>query len=897
MTPMVETRAACVAVVALVLLSLASAASAQDRPRIEVKCHVYQTARDAPLIPGKATVIRVHANWDEEDAPFDDEELAFHEARVRIRADGEELPEMTHTFWRPDWHTESDSIEASFTANHFGWTPTAAGDGRRPVAIRATLEFDSPRTGETFRYDGACPAVVLPAAPEPRIDYFLVKTGSWADEEFDGERWQEEEEFYRNSGAAWPGPWGYIEESVHSYMKSAVNYAAYNSPVGGFRPRYGGSFLFDRWWFEEDRLEVSEALWSATRSVSAEADIVVGFVPTSPGFAPTPEGEVGWAGVMMPFLESGDDHFSRYLGGKRLILVRIDPLDADDRTMVLAHEIGHVYGLCHTVETIPATGDPFDMSVPSARNNCLPGPVQNEGFSLYVNGGGDNVSRTEGNNRSPWDPDLLWPLMYPESGSASLRFMADEQYERMIESLQLLGFFGGPSGPAPAQEMDAVDRVGGPAPPPERSVGFARPEPVQEPSTHLVVSGRIASDGTVRLAPVVQRELEASPGGGRGGYRAELRDAAGAVLASRAFPRQFVAPSHGEPISEAAFSVALPLVTGAAEIAILENGAPLARVVGSASAPTVRLLSPGPDEDWRGERTIRWEAADADGDELWFDVFYSADGRAWAPLGLRLSGSELAGVAPRSLEAGPAPRIRVVASDGFHTAVAESAVRPVGGFRLLAGGPSEGDTVPAATTVLSAHFNRDLRGSSGNALTVLGPAGAPLSATVEPGENRRSLQIRLDSALDAGASYRVRVGDGLRDATGNALEGRASWTFHTAPDTRRPQLLRLTPMPGALGVAPDAPLVITVDESLDPTTVQGGGLRVETAAGGSVGGRWQWVEEARVAVFRPAAPWTERETYRVTLTEQVTDLAGNPLRVVPPYTFTVVGAIRPRGGR
>jgi hypothetical protein len=194
MTHTVETRPVCVAVLALVLLSLASATSAQDRPRVEVKCHVYQTARDAPLIPDKATVIRVHANWDDEDAPFDDEELAFHEARVKIRADGQELPEMTHTFWRPDWHTESDSVEASFTANHFGWTPKAAGDGRRPVAIRATLEFDSPRTGETFRYDGACPAVVLPRAPEPRIDYFLVKTGAWANEEFDGEGWQEQEE-------------------------------------------------------------------------------------------------------------------------------------------------------------------------------------------------------------------------------------------------------------------------------------------------------------------------------------------------------------------------------------------------------------------------------------------------------------------------------------------------------------------------------------------------------------------------------------------------------------------------------------------------------------------------------------------------------------------------------
>jgi hypothetical protein len=141
------------------------------------------------------------------------------------------------------------------------------------------------------------------------------------------------------------------------------------------------------------------------------------------------------------------------------------------------------------------------------------------------------------------------------------------------------------------------------------------------------------------------------------------------------------------------------------------------------------------------------------------------------------------------------------------------------------------------------------------------------------------------------------VGGGLRDVAGNALEGRDSWTFHTAPDRRRPRIVRMTPLPGALGVAPGAPLMITVDEPLDPATVQDGGLRVETLDGRAVGGRWEWVEEARVAIFRPDVPWTEREAYRVTLTEEVTDRAGNPLRTVPPYTFTVVGAIRPGGGQ
>jgi hypothetical protein len=74
------------------------------------------------------------------------------------------------------------------------------------------------------------------------------------------------------------------------------------------------------------------------------------------------------------------------------------------------------------------------------------------------------------------------------------------------------------------------------------------------------------------------------------------------------------------------------------------------------------------------EVTLAWNAGDPDGDPIVFDILYSADnGDTWKALTVAYPNQSL--TVPRSaLAATNAGRLRVVASDGVHTAIAESEV-------------------------------------------------------------------------------------------------------------------------------------------------------------------------------------------------------------------------------
>ena len=116
------------------------------------------------------------------------------------------------------------------------------------------------------------------------------------------------------------------------------------------------------------------------------------------------------------------------------------------------------------------------------------------------------------------------------------------------------------------------------------------------------------------------------------------------------------------------FAFTLPWPDGTGKILLKHGQDILAQRTASANAPTVQLLTPNGGETWNGVRTVRWTAADKDGDPLTFALLYSRDnGSSWVPLTTGLTGASFS-LDTGALAGGSQSLVKVRASDGFHTA-------------------------------------------------------------------------------------------------------------------------------------------------------------------------------------------------------------------------------------
>lgn len=119
----------------------------------------------------------------------------------------------------------------------------------------------------------------------------------------------------------------------------------------------------------------------------------------------------------------------------------------------------------------------------------------------------------------------------------------------------------------------------------------------------------------------------------------------------------------------------VPYAPGTARVEILApDSASISSVIANPSPPQVMVISPAGGETFSGTTlSVNWTSSDDDGDQLFFNVQYSADdGQSWEMVAQGVTGNgtalDLAGLA-----ASQAGRLRVWASDGIHTAFTESA--------------------------------------------------------------------------------------------------------------------------------------------------------------------------------------------------------------------------------
>ncbi len=160
-------------------------------------------------------------------------------------------------------------------------------------------------------------------------------------------------------------------------------------------------------------------------------------------------------------------------------------------------------------------------------------------------------------------------------------------------------------------------------------------------------------------------------------YSLVFLDPLGVALEQHPFRVNFVSAASNGIVSTGSRSEVITLVKSlpndAAVIQIRKDDNVIEQIEPSISVPEVEIVYPEGGETIGANEnvTVRWNASDADSDQLRFNVSYSPDGIRWSPVAAVVEGNSATWYSQYSGGSNTG-RIRVTASDGFNTSQAES---------------------------------------------------------------------------------------------------------------------------------------------------------------------------------------------------------------------------------
>jgi len=143
------------------------------------------------------------------------------------------------------------------------------------------------------------------------------------------------------------------------------------------------------------------------------------------------------------------------------------------------------------------------------------------------------------------------------------------------------------------------------------------------------------------------------------------------------------------------------------------------------------------------------------------------------------------------------------------------------------------------------------------------------------------------SPLVAGTAYTATITDAVTDLAGNALAVAYTWSFTTASDVGEdltaPEVIATNPVDNATAVLAGANLIATFSEAMDSATISETSFTLfdgGTPVPGAV------TTLGFNSTFNPTNALAANTTYTATITDAVTDLAGNALAVAYTWSFT-----------
>ncbi len=157
-----------------------------------------------------------------------------------------------------------------------------------------------------------------------------------------------------------------------------------------------------------------------------------------------------------------------------------------------------------------------------------------------------------------------------------------------------------------------------------------------------------------------------------------------------------------------------------------------------------------------------------------------------------------------------------------------------------------------------------------------------------------SVVIRPERQLDFERMHSVEISPDVSDINSNKIGSRYIYQFKTMerPDFEKPKIKTISPLNAAVGVAKTAQIQVIFTKNIKAVTMNRYTFFITNESNGeTVYGQISYNAKKYTASFIPTEGLKDGDIYRATVTEGITDAAGNPLEKGVSWAFT---AGRPR---
>ncbi len=204
--------------------------------------------------------------------------------------------------------------------------------------------------------------------------------------------------------------------------------------------------------------------------------------------------------------------------------------------------------------------------------------------------------------------------------------------------------------------------------------------------------------------------------------------------------------------------------------------------------------------------------------------------------------------------------------------------------------PPAGATGVSVNTTINATFSESMDAStiSDYTLTINKmPELFKVTGTVTYDDTTKKATFTPSENLNYLTNYTATITKYVRDLAGNPMTDDYQWSFTTAPapDTQPPTVSSTSPAKDAKDVAVDTVITAIFSEEMDATTIN-----TATFTVGGVTGTVDYDSATMTATFKPVSNLSYDTTYTATITNDVTDSAGNHMASDYTRSFTTASA-------